>query len=229
MADESDLTLTSPDDYERHYMSADRALLRVRQRQPRWVPATALAVMFMAMVVSWPSLSFMWERRDVPGIALILAMMVGWFAVNNIALLFALLTDHITRIALTPSHLLVHRGLWTDEIALSEITAVEAESAEWWRPKHTLKGALLRRERSYLTPGVKRALRVEWKDAKGRARKVWVQFDAAPAFASRIASLRGVSVAGVTGVRVEDEVESERFEEAEAIRLAAGRAGRGGG
>ena len=226
MADESDLTLTSPDDYERHYMSADRALLRVRQRQPRWVPATALGVMLMAMVVSWPSLSFMWERRDVPGIALILGMMVAWFAVNNIALLFALLTDHITRIALTPSHLLVHRGLWTDEIALSDITAVEAEAAEWWRPKHTLKGALLRRERSYLTPGVKRALRVEWKDAKGRARKVWVQFDAAPAFASRIASLRG---GGVTGVRVEDDVERETFEAEEALRPAAGRAARGGG
>jgi hypothetical protein len=226
MADESDLPLTTPDDYERRYMSADRALLRARQRQPRWVPATALAVMLAAMVISWPSLSFMWARRDVPGIALILAMMVAWFTVNNVALLFALLTDHITRVVLTPSHLLVHRGLWTDEIPLAEVTAAEVESAEWWRPKHTLKGALLRRERSYLTPGVGRALRLEWRDEKGRARKTWVQFNEAGAFASRIASLRG----GSTGVRVESAAEDTSAAELEdALTPAERRAARGGG
>jgi hypothetical protein len=227
MADESEPLLSAPDDYEQRYMNAGGALLRVRQRQPRWVPATALAVMLGAMVLSWPSLAFMWSRRDVPGMALVLGVMVAWFAVNNVALLFALITDHITRVALTPSHLLVHRGLWTDEIPLAEVTSVEVEAAQWWRPKHTLKGALLRRERSYLTPGVERALRVEWRDAKGRARKTWVQFHEAHAFASRIASLRG----GATGVRVEAaEEEAPSADEGmeDEVRPAGRRAARGG-
>ncbi len=225
MADETDAPLAPPDEYERRYMQGDRASLRSRQRQPRWVPALALAVMLSATALVWPSLAFLWARRDLPGMGLFVTGLIAWFAANNLALLFALLTDHITRVALTPSHLIVHRGLWTDEIPLSEVTAVEVESARWWQPRHTLKGALLRRERSYLTPGVDRALRVEWRDAKSRDRKVWVQFGDAAAFASRIGSMRG----GATGVRVEPDHGSEVDAiEDEGVRRAGLRAGRGG-
>ncbi len=179
-------TLPGPDEYERRYMDGDRALLRARQRQSRWVPLTALAFMGVAVAVSLPSLLWMWAHRDLPGMALVLTVLASWFALNNVALLLSLLTDHITRVVLTATHLNVHRGLWIDEIPRANIVSVTVESSRWWRPQHTLKGALLRRERSYLTPGVTRALRVEWRDDRGRLRKTWVQFDDAPAFAQAL-------------------------------------------
>ncbi len=224
MADET--LAGAPDDYEQRYMDADRAVLRARQRQPRWVPAAALMVMAWALWLAHPTLAWMWAHRDAPGVGVALAVIAGWFAVNNLALLFALLTDHITRVVLTPTHLRVHRGLWADDIALDDLTAASVEEASWWRPKHSLRGAILRRERSYLTPGVNRALRLEWRDARGRARKTWVQFEDAPAFGHRLAG-----GARATGVRVApDEAGREVGEVQGAVRPASARgAGRAGG
>ena len=231
MADEHEPPTSPPDAYERQYMHGDRAVLRARQRQPRWVPATALAVMLLALAASWPSLAWMWAHRGAPGVTVMLLALGSWFAINNVALLLALLTDHITRMVLTPSHLHVHRGLWTDEIALESISAVSVESSRWWRPKHTLRGALLRRERSYLTPGVERALCLEWRDAKGRAKKTWIQFEAAGAFASRIEALTakttGVRVSQMPSARADDEA-GARPSYAEQLRSEVLRATRGG-
>lgn len=213
MADDLAATAGAPDEYERRYMEGDRALARARQRMPRWVPLSALAVVAAAFWTVSPTLAWLWRHRDLPGAALALAVVGGWFAVNSAALILALLVDHITRVVVTSTHLRVHRGLWTDDIALASVTAVAVESARWWRPRHTLLGALSRRERSYLTPGSQRALRVEWRDAKGRARKLWVQFDDASMIAERVAS----QMPARGGVRIETVPDDDSAADDEAL------------
>ena len=106
-----------------------------------------------------------------------------------------------TRVVLTPSHLHVHRGFWSDDIALGSITRVAVEDLSPWSSNASLLALVLGRQRDYASFGVREVLRVEWTDAKGRARTTWVRFEGADAFRAQIEGLRG----GATGVRVADD------------------------
>jgi hypothetical protein len=124
-------------------------------------------------------------------------VMAAWMALQLLGSGFALLIDFVTRAVLTPTHLRVHRGLWTDDVPLSAITEAAVVDVSRWVPAVSIAGALLRRERDYLDWGDGGALRVSWRDEKGRARRIWVRLDEAELFLSRIESLREGDVTGV--------------------------------
>jgi hypothetical protein len=154
-------------------------------------------------------------KRDVPGRLRRLVVATT---------LLAAVIDHVTRVTLTATHLRVHRGLWADDIPLSAVTRVTAESMSPWSSKATLLGVLLRRERDYASFGVREVLGVEWRDEKGRTRKTWARFEGAEAFRAQIEALRG----GATGVRAAaaEAGEGEALEaEAAGSRAKAARRG----
>lgn len=215
---------SAPDDYERRYMDGDRALLRARQRQARWVPGVVLAMLALVMTHFALTLAWLWQRAATPlALAVFVASaLYGLFVVATT--LLAAVIDHVTRVTLTATHLRVHRGLWADDIPLSAVTRVTAESMSPWSSKATLLGVLLRRERDYASFGVREVLGVEWRDEKGRTRKTWARFEGAEAFRAQIEALRG----GATGVRAAaaEAGEGEALEaEAAGSRAKAARRG----
>jgi hypothetical protein len=213
---------SAPDDYERRYMDGDRAVLRARQRQAPWVPAVVLLLLLGVMANFVVTLAWLWQRAATP-LALFVftaSALYGMFVVATTVL--AAIIDHVTRVTLTETHLRVHRGLWADDIPLAAITAVSAEQMSPWTSKATLLGVLLRRERDYASFGVREVLGVEWRDAKGRARKTWARFEGAEAFRAQIEALRG----GATGVRVaSDEGEADELEASAGAMERAARRG----
>jgi hypothetical protein len=200
-------------------MDGDRALLRVRRWMPRTVRVSMLAFlagMFLACAVMLQPLI------ASPTLRVVGLTMAVWMAVQLMGSIFALLLDFVTRAVLTPSHLRVHRGLWTDDIALEAVTDVSVVEVNRWLPASSLAGMLFRRERDYLDWGDGDALRVSWRDERGRARRIWVRMHEAHAFLLRIeAQRRGAA----TGVRVEDAA-TNVGEETEAHTEATSRARR---
>lgn len=205
-------------------MEGDRAVLRARQRQSRWVPMLGVTLLALYLVFAWPVLAWAWSVRAYPGAQMVLAYFVAAMSFNVGVTLFSLLAHHITRVVLTATHLHVHRGLRTDDIALDAITEVRSEEARVG-PQHTLWGALTRREWTYVSYGAKRTLRIVYRGAKGRARTVWVQLDDADAVAAQLAPRRGTG----TGVRAVSEAEAhdatdDVADAGESMRAREGRA-----
>jgi len=198
MADDAELTSAPPDEYERRYMDGDAAILRARQRMPRWSHALLLAILTLGLAAGAPGLYQLWSSRADPWAWTAFVFFAALFASGGAVTTVMALADHCLRVALTPTHLHVHRGLVTEAIPLAAVTSVAAEDARERRGGPTLVGALSRREAIFAMPGAARQLRVAWRDARGRARTTWVQFDEAPTFARRIGAL----LAGTTGVRV---------------------------
>jgi hypothetical protein len=163
-----------------------------------------------AAVIATNTLRILWEHRDEPWAVTLLALFAAWIAVYTLFMLLGGLASHVLRVALTPTQLHVHHGVVAQVVPLEAVTAVTVDRA---RPRPSLLGALLRRERVFTVAGGAATLRVAWRDARGRARTTWVQFDAAPAFARRIEALTQEG----TGVRVAaDDDGAETAERAEA-------------
>ncbi len=110
-----------------------------------------------------------------------------WFPVAE-------LVGAVTRVVLTPTHLRVHRGFGTTDIPLDAVTGVAVEQTKRWFPAR-----LSRRDAVYQSFRTKDSVRVEWVDAKGRPRRLWVYLDGAEALRERIERARG----GGTGVRID--------------------------
>lgn len=219
MADDPEPSGGPPDDYERRYMEGDVAVLRARQRMPRWGHALLAAMLTLGLAAGAPGLYNLWVSRADPWAWSAFVVFAALFASGVAVTAVMALADHCLRVALTPTHLLVHRGLVTEAIPLAAVTSVAADGARERRGGPTLLGALLRREVIFAMLGAKKQLRVAWRDARGRARTTWIQFDEAPAFARRIEARR----AGPTGVRVTADGAEEVPEPAAAAKLAAKR------
>ncbi len=192
-------TTRAPDEYERKYMDADRALLIARVRQLLWLRLALAAFVAGMVVVNVQQLIVivprLWELRHVaPGaVAAFFAACVPFWA---LVLWFpvAELVGAVTRVVLTPTHLRVHRGFGTTDVPLGAVTGVAVEQTQRWYPAR-----LSRRDAVYQSFRTKDSVRVEWIDAKGRPRRLWVYLDGAEALRQRIELARN----GGTGVRVD--------------------------
>lgn len=227
----------APDEYERRYMDADRAVMIawVRQRLGLRLGLMAL-VGVMAAVNLHQFLDIaprLWAlRHQAPLVVGAIFAMYAIFALLIVSYPVSELLGAVTRVVLTPTHLRVHRGLGTTDVPLDAITDVAVERTSRWFPKLPALGGLMRRDVVYQSFRTKESLRVEWRDERGRARRVWVYLDEAEGLRERIEALRS----GGTGVRVDvaeaagDEAEAWEADE----RAAAGLVGeakreRGGG
>lgn len=224
-----------PDEYERRYMDADRAVMIawVRQRLGLRLGLMGL-VGVMAAVNLHQFLEIaprLWAlRHQAP---LVVGVIFGMYAVLALLMMsypVSELIGAVTRVVLTPTHLRVHRGLGTTDVPLGAITDVAVERTERWFPKLPALGGVMRRDVVYQSFRTKESLRVEWQDERGRARRVWVYLDQAEALRERIEALRG----GATGVRVDvdEEVEAEvgdAYGEEVAAAVVRGPRGRRGG
>lgn len=217
-----------PDEYERQYMDADRAVLiaRVRQRLELRLGLLALvAVMAAVNLQQFIEIApRLWAlRHQAP---LVVGAIFGMYALLALLMMsypVSELIGAVTRVVLTPSHLRVHRGLATTDVPLGAITGVAVERTARWFPKLPALGGLTRRDVVYQSFRTKESLRVEWRDQRGRTRRVWVYLDQAHALRERIEALRG----GATGVRVElGEGTGEESDEYEAEATRAARPGR---
>jgi len=222
----------APDEYERQYMDAARAVLiaRVRQRLDLRLAMMALVVAvalfnLQGVLVLAP---WLWAlRHEAP---VFVYAVFGAYAALGLSVLWvplAELAGAVTRVVLTPTHLRVHRGLATTDVPLDAVTAVAVERTRRWFPELPLRRGLARLDTVYQSFRTRESLRVEWRDAKGRTRRVWVFLDEAEALRERIESLRG----GATGVRVElDETVGQEWEADEEETGAArpGRRSKGG-
>ena len=222
-----------PDEYERKYMDADRAVMVawVRQRLELRLGLTALvggmaAVNLAQFLEIAPRL---WAlRHQAPLVVGAIFGMYSIFALLIMSYPISELIGAVTRVVLTPTHLRVHRGLGATDVPLGAITDVAVERTARWFPTLPALGGLLRRDVVYQSFRTKEALRVAWRDERGRARRVWVYLDQAEALRERIEALRG----GATGVRVEAveaEEEEALVEEAygDEVATAVARAAKG--
>ncbi len=218
----------APDEYERQYMDAARAVLiaRVRQRLDLRLAMMALVVAVAAFNLQGVLVLAPWLwalRHEAPvfvyavfGAYVALGLSVLWVPLAELA-------GAVTRVVLTPTHLRVHRGLATTDVPLDAVTAVAVERTRRWFPELPLRRGLARLDTVYQSFRTKESLRVEWRDARGRTRRVWVFLDEAEALRERIEGLRS----GATGVRVElGEGTVEEHEEDEAEATGAARSGR---
>lgn len=227
----------APDEYERRYMDADRAVMIawVRQRLGLRLGLMAL-VGLMAAVNLHQFLEIaprLWAlRHQAPLVVGAIFAMYAVLALLMMSYPVSELIGAVTRVVLTPTHLRVHRGLGTTDVPLGAITDVAVERTTRWFPKLPAFGGVMRRDVVYQSFRTKESLRVEWRDERGRARRVWVYLDQAEALRERIEALRG----GATGVRVDVEEEEAEADGGEAVgeevaaavaRVAKGQ--RGGG
>jgi hypothetical protein len=219
-------TSRAPDEYERTYMDADRAVFIawVRQHPRLRLVLTALFVgvaVFTAQQV-FVFAPWLWGLRD--RVPLLVAMIFGVYAVCALLVMslpVLALIGAVTRVVLTPTHLRVHRGLATTDVPLASVDRVATEHTARWFPELPAFGGVSRRNVVYQSFRTKRSLRVEWRDERGRARRLWVYLDEAEALRERIEAQRG----GATGVRVAlDAAEDVDEAEALAVETAAQRA-----
>ena len=199
-------TTRPPDEYERRYMDADRALVIARVRQLLWLRLTFAAIIAVLVVVNVQQLMIivprLWDLRHVAPLAVaaffavyipLWLLPVQWFPVAE-------LIGAVTRVVLTPTHLRVHRGFRTTDVPLEAVTGVTVEQTQRWFPSRVSW-----RDAVYQSFRTKDSVRVEWVDAKGRPRRLWVYLDEADALRDRIERARG----GGTGVRIDVGAEEE--------------------
>lgn len=211
-------TTRPPDEYERRYMDADRALVIARVRQILWLRLTFAAIIAVLVVVNVQQLMIivprLWDLRHVAPLAVaaffavyipLWLLPVLWFPVAE-------LIGAVTRVVLTPTHLRVHRGFRTTDVPLDAVTGVTVEQTQRWFPSRVSW-----RDAVYQSFRTKDSVRVEWVDAKGRPRRLWVYLDEADALRDRIERAGG----GGTGVRVdvatEDNGDADATEEEWAV------------
>ena len=188
-----------PDDYERRFMDADHAVIRARQRQPRWMVLLLLAQIAVTGLAVLPALSELWQHRGVGPMTGMLVAVVAAFAVSTMAMSLGTLLNHLTRVVVTPTHLRVHRGVFTQTVALDAITGVGADALPWWHARGVTRRRLTGHEMVVVHAGSRAALRVDWRDDRGRDRTTWFQFDAAAEVCAALEQL----LAPRTGVRVD--------------------------
>ncbi len=197
MADAS--AADGPDEFERLYMDGDRALVRVRRRQPRWVRLAMLALVLWWVAQLAPVMVLLWRLMHLPG-AMWTALAYGLYLLACTGLMVAgFLGGLAARVVLSPSHLRVQQALLLIEVPVSSVRAVSVERLGWRAPG-TLLGNLRLREQSYGFPWEKQALKVEWTDDKGRERVTWVRTDAAGSFHRELSAL--MAGGSSTGLRV---------------------------
>lgn len=207
--------LDGPDEFERRYMDADRALVRVRRRQPRWARVAMLAVVVWWVAQLVPVLMLLWRLMHLPG-ALWTALGYALYLLACTALMVTgFLGGLAARVVLSPSHLRVQQALLLIEIPVSSVRAVSVERVGWRAPG-SLWGNLRLREQSYGFPWEKQALKVAWVDDKGRDRVTWVRTDAAESFRRELSAL--LAGGEVTGLRVATDDVDVANEESEVER-----------
>lgn len=222
----------APDEYERQYMDAARAVLIARVRQRLDLRLAMMALVLAVAVFNLQGVMvlapWLWAlRHEAP---VFVYAVFGAYAALGLSVLWvplAELAGAVTRVVLTPTHLRVHRGLATTDVPLDAVTAVAVERTRRWFPELPLRRGLRRLDTVYQSFRTKESLRVEWRDQRGRTRRVWVFLDEAEALRERIEGLRGVA----TGVRVElgETVGEEReTDEEEAAAARSGRRAKGG-
>jgi uncharacterized membrane protein YdbT with pleckstrin-like domain len=141
----------APDEYERKYMDADRAVMIawVRQRLGLRLGLMAL-VGVMAAVNLHQFLEIaprLWVlRHEAPLVVGAIFAMYAIFAALIMSYPVSELLGAVTRVVLTPTHLRVHRGLGMTDVPLGAITDVAVERTARWFPKLPALGGLMRRD-----------------------------------------------------------------------------------
>lgn len=207
----------APDEYERQYMDADRAVAIARVRQRLELRLALMAFVLSVVVFNLQGLvviaPWLWAlRHEAPLFVGVVFASYAFLALSLLWLPIAELLGAVTRVVLTPTHLRVHRGLATTDVPLSAVTAVAVERTSRWFPALPAFRGLSRRDTVYQSFRTRESVRVEWLDEKGRSRRLWVYLDEAEALRERIEALRG----GSTGVRVELADEALETDEREA-------------
>lgn len=211
------LIARAPDEYERQYMDADRAVAIARVRQRLELRLALMAFVVSVVVFNLQGLfviaPWLWALRyEAPLFVGAVFASYAFLALSLLWLPVAELLGAVTRVVLTPTHLRVHRGLAMTDVPLSAVTAVAVERTPRWFPALPAFRGLSRRDAVYQSFRTRESVRVEWLDEKGRSRRVWVYLDEAEALRERIEALRG----GATGVRVELADEALQMDEREA-------------
>jgi hypothetical protein len=191
----------SDDRYEQRFMGGDEATFREKHVSRVFVALMAVPALAALVLAIFTAIA--------AGPVAAIAPAVAALFVTLVTLYFAAM-----RITVTPTHIEIRYGTMGPSIPISAVTSVtEGELDALTRLAFGPKWQGPRRW-SYVPPGVRRAVRVEWDDA---GKKAWAQIGAsdAPALARAIERARqGKSPA----VRVEDE--SEPLEETVAARGA---------
>lgn len=195
MADEDDRPLSTRDDYEANYMGGGPVLARSKQRMPNW---------FFAVMLSIPVIQL---------VSAVLAHSLAPLLTLPVALLAVLLLSHL-RVVLTREVLHIQYGFLGPKIAVSAIESATAEPYDWRRfGGWGVRYSLLEKARAYSVPGGEGAVRVVYRDDKGRPQTVVVTCEDPAAMASAI-TLARASATG--GVRIADEAAVSPRVEAEA-------------
>lgn len=185
------------DDYERTYMNGEHARLRSRTGRFRWL--TALIPMLLAI-------AFYCANSDLasPGSNVLLLMLsLAYFLFGFIAVL----TTNVTRVVITDTHLHVHQTFKSHEIALNSICSVALEyRGRWVRRFHHIE-CLIQQDSRYYALNIQPALRVNWRDSRGRVHRLLTAFDEAPQFFHDL-DVRVLKIGGVRVAEDEDDATS---------------------
>jgi hypothetical protein len=164
------------DAYEREYMKGEGLVLhRERHAAPRWLQALLLA----------------------PGIGMTLPLVLGipgaWvasaIALPIVALMWVLFS--VLRVGVSEGSVKIQYGLWGPTIPIASIETLEIKTYEWtkfggWGIKRSAEG-----EWMYNMPGDGgNAVRIVWKDAKGRRAVTWIGTQDSTALAAAIMKAR---------------------------------------
>ena len=190
----------SGDQYTEKYMAGGKALASARMRMPGWfhwmMLACVITVLFTGVMVGLTSLA-----GGAAMLALVPVELAVWFLFSHVR---TTVTEQLVHIQL---------GLFGPKIPIEAITKVEVEKYDWkkyggWGIKRSRDGTW-----AYSVPGGKgEALRVEYRDDKGKERKVVVSADNAAELVEAINRQRASS-----GVRIDESVSQEAMAEADAF------------
>jgi hypothetical protein len=166
----------SVDAYEREYMKDEGLLLyRERRAAPRWLQALLLA----------------------PAIGILLPVMLGvpgsWLAAVVVLPIVSLMwiMASVLRVNVSEGAVRIQYGLWGPTIPIAAIESADATTYEWtkfggWGIKRSAGGEWI-----YNMPGDGgNAVRIVWRDAKGRTKITWIGTRESVTLAAAIAKAR---------------------------------------
>jgi hypothetical protein len=163
-----------PDAYERKYMAGEGLVLhRAKARAPGWMQA----ILLLPLLAVVPTML-------APG-----GLIAGIVVAPIVFLLWVLFS--VLRVTVSEGHVNIQYGLFGPKIPIpaiesAEATLYEARKFGGWGIKRSLDGEWI-----YNMPGdAGRAVRIVWRDAKGRRRVTWIGTREHLAIADAIAKAR---------------------------------------
>lgn len=220
MADQNKTPLRGADDYEAQYMGADEDVMyREKISYPGWFKLLIPLLMTLPLVIAGTSAFIAGEVGAVILMALLTPLM-----------LLGSLVMSTLRVTVTSKNLHVQYGLWGPSIPLEAIEHCEAEHYSVWKyGGYGIRYSISEKAWCYNMIGDKgQAVRIHWRDEKGKLRKTLVASESHTVLANQINRARAaMKTAPVASTASTEAAESTLYEEEQRVDLSRDAGGDG--